>query len=103
MSNSLIATRVNFSGKMALIAAMILGFAISSQVQASELTPPQRAAVEQHNEILDQQQQASEVQIINDIQTNLDEQMEQAEEHFMETACAEYDRQYDNDTQVCYK
>ncbi|QYJ86540.1 hypothetical protein K0I73_01940 [Shewanella mesophila] len=102
MSNSLTRARVIYSGKMALVAAMIFGSAISSQAQADELTPTQRAAIEQHDEILNHQQQASEQEIISSIQTNLDEQMEQAEEHFMETACAEHDRQYDNDTQVCY-
>lgn len=103
MSNSITTTRVNFSGKMALIAAVIVAFAISTQVKANELTQSEQAAVQQHFEILDHHQQASEAQIIDDIQANLDQQMEQAETQFMETTCAEHDRQYDSETQVCYE
>ncbi|QYK01830.1 hypothetical protein [Shewanella psychrotolerans] len=103
MSNFLNTTRVIFSGKTALIAAIFLGFAISAEVQSNELTPSEETAVKQHFAILEQHQQASEMQIINDIQANLDALVEQAEEHFMETACDEYDRQYDNDFQVCYE
>lgn len=102
MNNSLTATRTHFSGKMALVAAIIFGFAISSQAQANQLTPSEQAAVQKHFEILNLHQQASDNQIIDNIQADLDTKMDQAEVRFMKTACAEYDRQYDNDTQVCY-
>ncbi|CAM3923765.1 MULTISPECIES: hypothetical protein [Shewanella] len=95
-------TRTRFSGKFALLASLILGFAFISGVNANELTDSERAAVAKHFQILDKQQEASDNQRLDSFQADLDNQLDKAEEAFMEDACAEHELQFDNDSQVCY-
>ncbi|QYJ90447.1 MULTISPECIES: hypothetical protein [Shewanella] len=95
-------THTRFSGRFALLASLILGFAFISGANASELSDSERAAVEQHFQILDQQQEASDNQTLDGFQADLDSQLEQAEEEFMEGACAEHELTFDSDSQVCY-
>lgn len=73
-----------------------------SGANANELSDSERAAVEQHFQILDQQQEASDNQTLDGFQADLDSQLEQAEEEFMEGACAEHELTFDSDSQVCY-
>lgn len=96
-------TRVNYSGKLALIAALIFGLAISSQVSAKPLSPEGKAAVEQHFERLAQQQEMSEEQLISGIETTLDAQIAQVEQRFMKETCAKHQRHYDRQSQSCYE
>ncbi|QDF74027.1 MULTISPECIES: hypothetical protein [Shewanella] len=94
--------RPTFSGRIALLATFILGFAFISGTNANELTDSERAAVEQHYQILDQHQEENENQVLDTFQSDLDAQLEQAEEKFMEGACAEHELQFDSNTQVCF-
>lgn len=96
-------TRVNYSGKLALVAALIFGLAISSQVSAEPLSADGKAAVEQHFARLAQQQEMSDEQLIGDIETTLDTQITQFEQRFMKETCTKHQRHYDRQSQTCYE
>ncbi|WP_394204590.1 hypothetical protein [Shewanella waksmanii] len=103
MSNSISLKQVNFSGKMGLFAAIIFGLAATSQVKAEEFTAAEQAAIDHHHAILDAQQAVVEEAIIDEQQAEFEHQVEQLETAFMEETCADYGRDYDSDTEVCYE
>ncbi|WP_028775023.1 hypothetical protein [Shewanella waksmanii] len=103
MSNSISLKQVNFSGKMALFAAIIFGLAATSQVKAEEFTAAEQAAIDHHHAILDQQQAVVEDAIMDEQQAELEQQIEQQETAFMHETCADYGRDYDEETEVCYE
>lgn len=103
MSHSITRTKVMFSGKIALLAAVLIVTAFAGQATADELTPTEQAAVTQHFDILATQQHESDNSLIENQQHEFDVELSMAEDQFMDRACDERGMQYDNDAEVCYK
>lgn len=102
MSHANTKTNVNFSGKIALVSVFILGAMITSQASANNFTPSERAAVNQHIELLSEQQDRSDEAMIDNQQLDFNLGLEKAENKFMSNICNEHGRAYDNATEVCY-
>lgn len=102
MSHANTKTNVNFSGKIALVSVFILGAMITGQASANGFTPSERAAVNQHIELLSEQQDRSDEAMINNQQLDFNLGLENAENKFMSNICNEHGRAYDNATEVCY-
>ncbi len=103
MSHSITQTKVMFSGKVALLAAVLIATAFAGQATADELTPTEQAAVTQHFEILATQQHESENSLIESQQHEFDVELSTAEEQFMDKTCDDNGLQYDSDAEVCYE
>lgn len=103
MSHSISKTKIHFSGKFAIIAALLVGFAFTNQASADGFTQTQQAAVDQHFDILTRQQDKSDNKILNNQQQNFDDELEMAEDKFMTQICDEHGRVYDNKSQTCYE
>lgn len=103
MSHAITKTKVNFSGKIALLSIFIIGVMITGQASANDFTPSEQAAIDQHMELLSEQQDRSDEAMIDNQQQGFDTGLEKAENKFMSSICNEHGREYDNATEVCYE
>ncbi|WP_299790425.1 hypothetical protein [uncultured Shewanella sp.] len=103
MSHSITQTKVAFSGKVALIAGLLIATAVIGQVKADELTPSEKAAVNQHFEILATHQSESENALIESQQDEFELKLSTAEELFMDKTCDDNGLHYDSNAEVCYE
>ncbi|AQS40375.1 hypothetical protein Sps_05306 [Shewanella psychrophila] len=103
MSHAITKTKINFSGKVALFSVFIIGAMITGQASANDFTPSEQAAIDQHMELLSEQQVKSDEAMIDNQQQGFDAGLEKAENKFMTNICDEHGREYDNATEVCYE
>lgn len=103
MSHTITQTKTVFSGKVALLSGLIIGAMLSGQAFANDFTPAEQASIDQHYEILADQQAQSDGAMINNQQQDFDADLEKAEDQFMNNICDEHGRAYDNATEVCYE
>lgn len=103
MSHSITKTKVNFSGKIAIASVFLIAAMITGQAQANPFTPSEQVAVDQHLEIIANQQELSDEAMIQNQQQDFDAGLESAEDKFMNSICDERGREYDNATEVCYE